>query len=211
MIIYYSHSYNNGKDESRRLLEKAVEKYLLTGRAGAYAAGEAAAESARLVSSKQTTGEYGKPYIPGFAPFSVSHSGCTWAVLIADQAVVTEDFGTAQGRKTSCGLDIQYPRKVDALSVMKRFFAPEDAAHAGEFFRMWTRREALIKAAGTSVAGSDVPAVSEDEVRYGGILYRIADISVPGCRADAAICLPVEMADGVDLCPEMRDLDREDG
>ena len=63
------------------------------------------------------TKQSGKPFIPGFAPFSISHSGKTWAVLMLDDpdSVMT------------CGLDIQYRRKADAAGIASRFFAPEDA------------------------------------------------------------------------------------
>lgn len=207
MIIYYSHSYNNGRDESRDLLVKAVENYILSGRAGIERAGDAAGEAVRLVSSRQITGEFGKPYIPGFAPFSISHSGNTWAVLIADPGDAAGHSCDADKRDMSCGLDIQYARKVDAPAVMKRFFAAEDAMYAGDFFRLWTRREALIKAAGTSVAESDVPAVNRDEVCYGGRLYRLKDITVPGCEAFGAICIPAAAAIDTERDPVMLELD----
>lgn len=177
MIIYYTHDYSNHKGESRALLERAIAAH--TGSED---------EASRLVRLIGTSGEYGKPYIPGFATFSVSHSVNTWAVLIADDA---GDEGKA-GAGAACGLDIQYPRTVDAPAIAKRFFAPEDAELVGrmpdQFFRIWARREALIKAAGTSVAGTDVPAVQGDTAEYGGVVYRIRDIAVPGQEMYAAIC-----------------------
>lgn len=181
MTIYYTHEYNNNKGESHRLLEAAVLKHISHRTDADTSAGDVRKEAARMVSSMRTEGEFGKPYIPGFAPFSISHSNNTWAVLFAD---------------TDCGLDVQYARKTDAEAVAGRFFAHEDAAlisKSGDkdrvFFRMWVRREALVKAAGTSVAGSDIPSVTGNEALYKGVLYSLEDIAIPGSSAYAAVCI----------------------
>lgn len=94
----------------------------------------------------------------------------------------------------TCGLDIQYRRKADAAGIASRFFAPEDAeliaavtdrdSSDAEFFRIWARREALIKAIGGSVADTDIPAVSGDSAEYKGKQYMIMDIEIPDA-ADA--------------------------
>jgi 4'-phosphopantetheinyl transferase len=199
MIIYYTHSFGNTEGESRRLLSRAIARYIAR-RDGAdgellrpdTADAEYRDKAGKLVSRIAAAGEFGKPYIPGFAPFSVSHSAGTWAVLIGD-----EDGGP-------CGLDIQYERKAEALPVAKRFYAPEDAALlesiaasegasdeevTDEFFRLWARREALIKAAGGSVAGTDAPSVQGDRAVYCGTGYVISDIVIPAeGRLYAAVC-----------------------
>ena len=187
MIVYYTHSFGNNKGESHRLLEEAIARYLV--RCSSGGACDPEAKAAELVSSMQRAGEYGKPYIPGFAPFSISHSLNTWAVLI--------------GEDRECGLDIQYGRKSRTASVAERFYAEEDAARVAdmpdeedrkrEFFRLWTRREALVKAAGTSVADTGAPAVSGDEAEYKGRTYRILDIDIPGEDLFAAVCAEEEL------------------
>ena len=198
MIIYYTHDYNKKrKGESHRLLEQAVAGYLVSTRQDSLTGQKAHEEASRLVSSIRMTGEYGKPYIPGFAPFSISHSENTWAVLIAADA---EGAGQVRNYSTgTCGLDVQYSRKADEESVAKRFFAPEDAEYiaglpASErtdaFFRLWARREAIVKAEGSSAADSEVPSVRDDTAEYRGVLYRLKDIGIPDCSAYAAICLP---------------------
>ena len=48
-----------------------------------------------------------------------------------------------------------------------------------EFFRLWTRREAFVKALGGSVYESDLPAVAGDEVGYSGRTFIITDITIP--------------------------------
>jgi phosphopantetheinyl transferase len=215
MIIYYTHSYSNKKGESRELLTLAIARHL------AVEAGYGTMASARniegteymqqasgLVSRITTSGEFGKPCIPGFAPFSVSHSAGTWAVLIGDR----------DGRP--CGLDIQYERRAEALSVARRFYAPDDAAYlenlaavsgetgaevTDEFFRLWARREALVKAAGGSVAGSDTPSVIGERAVYCGTGYAIQDIEIPAAdRIYAAVC--VEAVDDISEAPEITEL-----
>ena len=110
MVIYYTHSYGNRKGESHRLLQLAIARYLTE---NGYRGDAAETESAALTASLRTEGEYGKPVIPGFAPFSISHSNDTWAVLIAESGDGAE----------RCGLDIQYRRNTSAVSVAKRFYA----------------------------------------------------------------------------------------
>lgn len=188
MFICYTHSFGNKKGESHRLLADAVAEFMCrrpdhdeTVCLGSsdHAAGKQYADRAESLAAEMMTGEQGKPYIPGFAPFSISHSNNTWAVLIAE---------------SECGLDIQYPRRANFDSIAGRFYSPSDAARVQEvpddFFRIWTRREALIKAAGTSVADTDLPPVLGDRVMYRGTDYRIYDIVIPDApELYAAICL----------------------
>lgn len=193
MTIYYTHNFRN-RDESHILLGRAIAAYLAeTGMPER----DAEREAAKLVQSLRRPDENGKPYIPGFAPFSISHSSNTWAVLIADTPDCNEESDAED--QTTCGLDVQYRRKTGAAAVAERFFDPADAAEivsadssdaADElFFRMWTRREALIKAAGTSVAMTDIPSVKGDTAYYRGRHYSIRDIEIPGSDAFAAICI----------------------
>lgn len=178
MIIYYTDKYEGGTEASRSLLREALAVH--TGDSGL--AGE-------LISAIRK-GEHGKPYIDGFSCFSVSHTGNIWAVLI-------------DGR--DCGLDIQLAKTVNTASLADRWFAPEDAriisdlgrtdeaAAAQEFFRLWTRREALVKALGGSVYESGLPAVSGGEAVIGGKSFEIMNIDFPVVSGQcgslyAAIC-----------------------
>lgn len=174
MIIYYTHDFGSNKGESHQLLEEAIARHIGDG-----------VRASELVGSLQTSGEYGKPVIRDFLPFSISHSRSSWAVLIAER---------------ECGLDIQYHRRSDAGVIAQRFYAPEDAAVIkkfaengqdpdDEFFRIWARREALVKAAGGSVVATDIPSVLGSEVTLDGELWKIRDITIPGCdKLKAAIC-----------------------
>ena len=188
MVIYYTHGYGNKAGESHRLLQRAIARYLTENGLSEEAA---ESESATFTASLCTEGEYGKPVIPGFAPFSISHSNHTWAVLI------TEEGDDAE----RCGLDIQYRKRTDAVSVAKRFYAAEDAelvsaaledrgpeAADDVFFRIWTRREALVKAAGASVAGTDFPPVNGDTAVFRDTEYSITDVRLPGAELYASVC-----------------------
>lgn len=132
-------------------------------------------------------GEYGKPSIPGWNPFSISHSENTWAVLIAND---------------DCGLDVQYEKAVDYLKLAERWYSVEEFEYleslsnneelSREFFRIWARREALVKAAGASIANSNLPSVLADEVNYEGSLWSIKDVVIPESEnLHAAVCARV--------------------
>ena len=188
MYIFYTHDYRNEKGESHRLLTEAIAAYLDIGQdrddtlfieLGDTDSSAEYVYMAEGLTEVLMTGAQGKPFIPGFSPFSISHSDHTWAVLIAD---------------SGCGLDIQYPRRADRSGIARRFYAREDAEHIEwdpeDFFRIWARREALIKAAGTSVAETDLPSVLADRVTYRGADYAITDISIPDApELCAAVCL----------------------
>ncbi len=183
MIIYYTDKYTGGREASRSLLKEALTAH--TGDA----------ELAAALTGAIRKGEHGKPYIDGFSCFSISHTGSIWAVLID---------------KHECGLDIQLERTVDAVSVAKRWYAPEDTAIiAGlarkdeasakeEFFRVWTKREALVKALGGSVYESGLPAVSNGVAVAGGRRFKVSGIEFPGTDGQndralyAAVCAEAE-------------------
>lgn len=183
MTIYYTHKYKELKCKSHDLLVAAISDYI--GNAN---------RAQELVANirKDNSHEYeGKPYIEGFEKFSISHSDSSWAVLID---------------KRECGLDIQYERSCDFLGIARRFFDPEDAAmidgiyQAGvktyedarsDFFDIWTKREAFIKAIGSSVVFDECPPVAiHNSAEHNDILYYISSIGMPGAESlHAAICI----------------------
>ena len=169
MIIYYTDNFEGGRAESRRLLERALAVY--TGDEK---------QAKRLIGTLKK-GEHGKPYIEGFSCFSISHTGSIWAVLIADR---------------ECGLDIQLSRNCDMKAIAERWFAPEDAMAVtpgfaiSEFFRIWTRREALTKALGSTVYDPELPPVLTGEADINGDRYIIFDIQLPEIpEIYAAVCI----------------------
>ena len=129
-------------------------------------------------------GEMGKPSIPGFNDFSISHSENSWAVLIAD------GYGSAH----YCGLDIQYTKNADVNKLAKRWFHADEAAvvesrGSEAFFRIWARREALVKAVGTSIVNAHLPSTLTDEVEFEDEVWQLRDIEIPNMNgAFAAVC-----------------------
>jgi Phosphopantetheinyl transferase len=96
-------------------------------------------------------GRWGKPEVAGSGlRFSLAHSG--------DRALL----GVCGHREI--GVDVERPRSgLDPVRFAARWFRPEEAARVaeagpadrwGEFLRLWTRKEACVKAAGGRLAQS---------------------------------------------------------
>lgn len=125
-----------GKQEyiaSRWLLRRALGQYLQ--------------ESAPPL--KFAREEKGKPYIPGTnIQFNLSHSG-TWAVL-----AVAKDFRV--------GIDVEQGSNArDLLGIATNYYHPDELrvlealppdAQLKHFYRLWTLKEALLKAAGAGIS-----------------------------------------------------------
>lgn len=96
--------------------------------------------------------KHGKPYLPAVPEiaFNLSHSG--------ERALI------AVAREVEVGVDIERLRPLrECLAIAERFFPPAEAAALGEcdpaareaeFFRRWTRIEAVLKARGIGLYGA---------------------------------------------------------
>lgn len=177
MTIYYTHDFNSRiKGESHRLLEKAIAIH--TGDSN---------KAAELVSNIHSCTELGKPMIDGFNDFSISHSRNTWAVLIAD---------------SQCGLDVQYTQNSNVAVIAKRYYAAEEyelvssGGGVDEFFRIWARREALVKAVGTTIVNSNLPCVLGSRAEFEDGIWIIKDVDIPKCEGSdkyyAAVCVKAD-------------------
>lgn len=126
---------------------------------------------------------HGKPSLADYPQWHVnlSHSG-RWAVCVLSSAPV--------------GVDVQQHRPIAALKVAERYFSPEETRElrclpqqerTAAFFRLWTRKESLLKAVGTGLSGlSTVTAEG----------YRFREYPLPGyslcvCGTDLPDCLTV--------------------
>ncbi|MCE6950259.1 4'-phosphopantetheinyl transferase superfamily protein [Cereibacter sphaeroides] len=96
---------------------------------------------------------FGRPELPGGPSFNLSHCGGLAALALCSSAAV--------------GVDIEAIRPIER-AVATRFFAPSElqaleplagADWEQAFFRLWTRKEAFLKAVGT---GLDTPLASFD-------------------------------------------------
>jgi 4'-phosphopantetheinyl transferase len=89
--------------------------------------------------------EHGKPFLLANDPmhFSITHSSDRVAVAFSRNRV---------------GLDLEHVREVDAPALASRFFSTEEAAwfdgatNTDLFFKLWTSREAAIKADGRGLS-----------------------------------------------------------
>jgi 4'-phosphopantetheinyl transferase len=128
-----------------------------------------------------TIGPHGKPALPDGPPFSFSNSqGCGLCAV---------------GQERPVGVDVERLREVpDAAGVARSAFTPEEraawqAAGAGggaAFLRVWTRKEAALKALGLGLSALD---------RGDGPLRGVEVLDVP-LDADHVAALAIVRADG---------------
>jgi 4'-phosphopantetheinyl transferase len=95
-------------------------------------------------------GGHGKPEVPGSAlRFNISHSGGLALIALAQVEV---------------GVDVELPRPRRTDGIARRFYAPaeverlfaveDEAARRELFFRLWTCKEAFLKATGEGLSRS---------------------------------------------------------
>ena len=81
-------------------------------------------------------GPCGKPYLPGGPEFNLSHGGTLAVLAVSDRTV---------------GADCEEARRGASEALLRRVLTPEeweDAPAAIPFSRLWTRKEAVMKAEG---------------------------------------------------------------
>lgn len=91
--------------------------------------------------SNYAVSELGKPFIKGFHPFNISHTGqvVACAVLLEEGCI---------------GIDVEKIREIDVRKFDKQFSAPEmmqilSSKNSNDtFFNYWTMKEAVMKADG---------------------------------------------------------------
>lgn len=104
-------------------------------------------------------GENGKPYLDAFShSFNLSHSEDLIALIVSDN-------------KADVGIDIQVVRdRYSTEKIAERAFSESERAWMSDkedgFFRLWSMKEALIKAHGGSIW---------DAKRYGDVTSRLSD------------------------------------
>ena len=125
-------------------------------------------------------GPGGKPRLAGEPPaglrFNLSHSGDVTAVAVA------------QGREVGVDVEaLRYPAP-DA-GAFRAFFSPrelawieafEGRARAAAFYRIWTRKEALLKATGEGLSGlgADLDLSSGSDLLRRGLSWHVRDLDL---------------------------------
>ena len=105
-------------------------------------------ESAKTIRFAKT--DYGKPYLLDYPTvnFNISHTGDSLLIAISLVGAV--------------GVDIEQERQLNTplLELVRRCFAPEEIAYwqqlpdtlqLAEFYRLWTAKEAFVKAVGRGI------------------------------------------------------------
>ena len=169
MYLLYTNEYKRNSAHSRELLARSIRKL-----AGSGCNLDVPQELAILtdgellgyISDNIEFNKNGKPHIAGIPDYSISHSENTWAIIFSD---------------TPCGLDIQYNKKAKLEKIAVKLYQKDEQESANrlgtdEFFRIWSRREALIKAVGSSVF-YDIPSTMGESAIYEGAMCRIYDVS----------------------------------
>jgi 4'-phosphopantetheinyl transferase len=120
---------------------------------------------------------HGRPVVRGDSvSFSVSHSGAIGLIAVAD--------GTRR-----LGVDVEEIRpETDSQALVTQFLHPQEVAQVGnsheDFFRCWTRKEAVVKALGQGVSYAlnsfAVDVDAEGPVAVAGL----SDIWVAGLEVD---------------------------
>lgn len=180
MYLFYTNEYKRNSAHSRELLARSIRKLAESGcnlDVPPELATRTDGELLGYISDNIEFNKNGKPHIAGIPDYSISHSENTWAIIFSD---------------APCGLDIQYNKKAKLEKIAVKLYQEDEQESVNklgmdEFFRIWSRREALIKATGSSVF-CDAPSTMWDSAIYGGALWRIYDI-LPGierCSADNA-------------------------
>lgn len=125
--------------------------------------------------------EWNRPHLPESSDFNISH--CKGMVA------------AARTDKGKVGLDVEAWRKL-RLEQFERVFCPSEMAYIGNsedfeqaFFRIWTRKEALIKADGRGMQ-LDMKAIDvlQDEVMLEGKPWVIRNLVLPRGWSGAIAC-----------------------
>lgn len=132
------------------------------------------------------TGPYGKPFLTGGPSFSVSHCKDRFALAVCAEAAVGVDVEDparlaafdAVGRKIMCGGELA---EFSALGAVER---------RAFFMRVWTAKEAALKAAGTGFQADArlVDARHEGPLEMGGAPYFLARLPLPD-GFSGAVCV----------------------
>lgn len=142
-----------------------------------------------------TEGPYGKPRLAGISGphFNVSHSG-SWALI-----------GVSESRPI--GVDIEVMREAgDELGLARSFFSNaeyralkrlENSERLHAFYKIWTCKEAVLKALGTGITEHQ-KEFSVELTREGYLLHAESDGFIPVLAS--LIARPVEVESGYAAC-----------
>jgi len=178
--LRYARGKRQPADQTRSMLAAAVLRLVVGRRTGT--------PPERVLVERQCPdcgGAHGRPYLPGSALHtSVSHSGRWVAVALTEAGAI--------------GVDVEQRTAIDLALLAPAVLAPDERLDTSkEFFAMWTRKEAVVKATGeglraplTAVRVEDVdrrPVLREYPKRP-GLGAQLFDLAAkPGYTAAIAV------------------------
>ena len=134
----------------------------------------------------------GKPFLAhdSGVRFNLSHSG-----PMALVAVARREVGVDVERRRTVAHEARVARRIMTADELVRYDALPEAERTAFLLRVWTRKEALLKASGEGIRRSlqslaCEPAPSDR--------WQVVDLDVPGCVAAVA-------AEGADWVPVLHD------
>ena len=86
-------------------------------------------------------GEHGKPYVPGYPAFNLSHSGVWCALAIGEAGQIGFDLEEIDQRHTDIAAEVYTDAELRWMQA-----DPVD-----RFFRLWTWKESVMKATGLGI------------------------------------------------------------
>lgn len=134
-------------------------------------------------------GEFGKPFLPGAPPFSLSHGGELVVLALGETG-------------TEVGVDVEDCARPWREAVARRLFTEEEqrwlCGSSERFFQLWTRKEAVLKCRGSGLSRLAVFPVLHDHCTLDGHDYRLntlydrghcISLAVENGDAKASICM----------------------
>lgn len=189
-------SYRQESDRSRFITGRVLAKTLVGRRLGRFAR-----EVEFDASCTDCDRQHGPPRVPGSAiRLSISHSGELVGVALTEGAPIGLDVERA-GRKADDAL-LEYALNEDELAGLRGLPAEQ---RAEEFFRYWTRKEALMKATGRGLRiplraitlappGTPPALVSSTDPSLSADTAQLADLCPQdGYRAAVAVLTSAEL------------------
>ncbi|MBQ9097731.1 MAG: GNAT family N-acetyltransferase [Clostridia bacterium] len=144
----------------------------------------------------------GKPYIPGGAPFSISHSGKYVAVMVGEGGIDIEQIK-----------DVNEKVLERTLSNAETEFLSAEEEKTDAFFKLWTLKEAVAKAMGTGfkLAPAEIECADKKGIRktidIGGKQMYLSVFDLAGYKL--AVCGETA-ADGYETIVELTEMDIAD-
>ncbi|OON70555.1 4'-phosphopantetheinyl transferase family protein [Hymenobacter sp. CRA2] len=127
----YIERYRNPNDQKQRLLARLLLRQCLIQTTG----------TDELLNAWRTDNK-NKPYISNWYPFNISHAG-NYVVLGYDEAAIGIDIEEH--------VPLDYTSMSDYFHLAEKHFIENSANQQLDFYTIWTKKEAMLKALGTGL------------------------------------------------------------